>query len=68
MDLSAVDCWALKCPLPRAGGGVPACKDRSMLFLSTAPHGRGSDSRTGARCAHTGPGHTAARRIAQQPA
>ncbi len=34
----------------------------------TAPHGRGSDLRTGARCAHTGPGHTAARRIAQQPA
>ena len=37
MDLSAVDCWALKCPLPRTGGGVPACKDRSMLFLFTAP-------------------------------
>ena len=37
MHLSAVDCWALKCPLPRADGGVPACKDRSMLFLFTAP-------------------------------
>ena len=26
MDLSAVDCWALKCPLPRTGGLTRVCK------------------------------------------
>ena len=37
MDLSAVDCWALKCPLPRTGGGPPACKDKRMFCFLTAP-------------------------------
>ena len=53
---------------PRQGGGKPVDETVKWFSDATAPHGRGSDSRTGARCAHTGPGHTAARRIAQQPA
>ena len=42
MDLSAVDCWALKCPLPRSGGGKPVEYTHLIASGTTAPHGRGS--------------------------
>ena len=51
-------------PAPHDGGG-PEDEFNEKFYSMQAPHGRGPDSRTGARCAHTGPGHTAARRDAQ---
>ena len=51
--------------MPRPGGGKPVEYTHLIASGTTAPHGRGPASRTGARCAHTGTEPPYPRRLAR---